>query len=134
MLAATRSLVREFDEAISGSGSGVVAIGPIGEGKSLGLKQAAVQVAAANPSLTVLWREPGAPPITESWLTDVLAAYDRIVVCADEADLVSADMLSTRRFWEYDPRVNCCSRAMIDSGGETVLLCLASWNRRSFMG
>jgi hypothetical protein len=100
MLGSTATLERELTQQLdSGGGGGVVAIGPLGEGKSLAARQVAIQVAEGRPDWNVLWREPGAPPITDAWLRDLQATSDRTLVCIDEADLIADELVATQGIW-----------------------------------
>lgn len=67
---------------------GVAAVGPVGEGKSMGLRQVAVRVASGRPEWTVVFREVDAPPLSPEWLEGVAGRYDNLLVCIDDADLV----------------------------------------------
>ncbi|MFC9844880.1 SIR2 family protein [Streptomyces sp. NPDC060223] len=100
-LSSTIELERELCHRLdSGSGGGVVAIGPLGEGKSLAARQVAMKVAAARTDWNFLWREPGAPPITEAGLRHVQdVCGPRTVICIDEADLVGDDLAATQGLW-----------------------------------
>ncbi|MFR0353350.1 SIR2 family protein [Streptomyces sediminimaris] len=82
-----------------GGGGGVVAIGPLGEGKSLAIRQLAVKTAVSRPDWNVIWREPGAPPITGVWLREIRATADRTLICIDEADLVQDELVATKDLW-----------------------------------
>lgn len=81
-----------------GGGGGAVAIGPLGEGKSLALRQVAHSVAGSRPEWNVLWREPGAPVLTKEWLNDIRVT-GKTLICVDEADLIMDDMVSTKDVW-----------------------------------
>jgi hypothetical protein len=99
VLSSTVSLEQRVVECLrAGGGGGAVAIGPLGEGKSLALRQVAHSVAGSRPEWNVLWREPGAPVLTKEWLSDVRAA-GKTLVCVDEADLIADDMVSTKDVW-----------------------------------
>ncbi|MEV6727652.1 SIR2 family protein [Streptomyces sp. NPDC051364] len=99
VLSSTVSLEQKVVECLRvGGGGGAVAIGPLGEGKSLALRQVAHAVAASRPEWNVLWREPGAPRLTKDWLSDVRAA-GKTLICVDEADLIMDDMVSTKDVW-----------------------------------
>ncbi|MEV6739206.1 SIR2 family protein [Streptomyces sp. NPDC051104] len=100
LLSSTQTLEEELLGCLAkGGGGGVVAIGPLGEGKSLAVRQLAVSAASARPDWDVLWREPGAPPITETWLREVRKTSDRTLICIDEADLVMDELVATERLW-----------------------------------
>ncbi|MFI0015354.1 P-loop NTPase [Streptomyces griseus] len=99
VLRSTVSLEQTVVECLrSGGGGGAVAIGPLGEGKSLALRQVAHAVAGSRPEWNVLWREPGAPLLTKDWLNDVRAT-GKTLICVDEADLIMDDMVSTKDVW-----------------------------------
>lgn len=99
-LDATSELETSLIEVLeAGGGGGAVAIGPIGEGKSLGLMQTAIRLADKFPSWTFLWREHGAPNITSDWIREAKARYGAICLCIDDADLVSADISSSLEAW-----------------------------------
>ncbi|MFE5890702.1 SIR2 family protein [Streptomyces sp. NPDC056468] len=83
----------------AGGGGGVIAVGPLGEGKSLAVRQVAMKIAASGSDWTVLWREPGAPPITESWLREVQTSSGSTLICIDEADLVQDELVATKELW-----------------------------------
>ncbi|HEV3360788.1 MAG TPA: SIR2 family protein [Pseudonocardiaceae bacterium] len=98
-LEATDALCAKANDILAhGGGSGVIALGPMGEGKSLALRQSALSIAAAS-DWTVLWREPGAPNLSRKWLTDVRESYGPVLICADDADLISSDLATTRDVW-----------------------------------
>ncbi|MDT0453406.1 SIR2 family protein [Streptomyces hesseae] len=99
VLSSTVSLEQKVVECLRvGGGGGAVAIGPLGEGKSLALRQVAHAVAGSRPEWNALWREPGAPVLTKEWLNDVRAA-GKTLICVDEADLIMDDMVSTKDVW-----------------------------------
>lgn len=102
LLTATVRLREEVDRALDADGGGgAVAIGPLGEGKSLAVRQVAVVVAEARPEWQVLWREPGAPAITEEWLKEVVS-LGRTLICVDEADLIMDDLVATKDVWDRE--------------------------------
>ncbi|WP_344441462.1 SIR2 family protein [Kitasatospora nipponensis] len=102
VLSSTVSLEQKVVECLRvGGGGGAVAIGPLGEGKSLALRQVAHAVASSRPEWTVLWREPGAPRLTKDWLNDVRAT-GKTLICVDEADLITDDMVSTKDVWAVE--------------------------------
>ncbi|MGW0733234.1 P-loop NTPase [Streptomyces sp. NPDC002851] len=120
VLGATGDLERQVSGWLDrGGGGGAVAIGPLGEGKSLAVRQVALTVAASRPEWNVLWREPGAPPVTKSWLDEARSAGPTLV-CVDDADLVMDDLLATRDVWAAE-----------DSG---VVFLLASHDRLWWQG
>ncbi|MFB6556306.1 SIR2 family protein [Streptomyces sp. NPDC056405] len=99
VLSSTASLEQKVVDCLRvGGGGGAVAIGPLGEGKSLALRQVAHAVASSRPEWNVLWREPGAPRLTKDWLNEVRAA-GKTLICVDEADLITDDMASTKDVW-----------------------------------
>ncbi|GHD91368.1 P-loop NTPase [Streptomyces naganishii] len=100
VLSSTRTLEEELVKCLdSGGGSGVVAIGPLGEGKSLAIRQVAVALASSRPEWSVLWREPGAPPLTQAWLEEVRSTSERTLICVDEADLIMDELVATQPHW-----------------------------------
>lgn len=100
MFSATRDLTAKARAVLGGGGGqGVVGIGPLGEGKSLGLRQAALALSREVSGWTVFWREPGAPAITADWLAEVHREYGRVLLCIDDADLVVSDLVSTASEW-----------------------------------
>ncbi|WP_328978015.1 SIR2 family protein [Streptomyces canus] len=82
-----------------GGGGGAVAIGPLGEGKSMALRQIALEIREAHSGWVVLWREAGAPKISEQWLQRVRNDFGNTLICIDEADLVAADLVATKKVW-----------------------------------
>lgn len=82
-----------------GDAGGVVAIGPLGEGKSLAVRQVATAVAASRPDWNVLWREHGAPALTDAWLRQVQSGAAQTLICSDEADLFADQLVSTQEIW-----------------------------------
>lgn len=63
MLEASKKVKNVVEKAMSdGGGRGVISVGPLGEGKSLSIRQVAVAVATEKPDWAVIWREAGAPP------------------------------------------------------------------------
>jgi hypothetical protein len=100
MLRATHSLFEGLATRLGrGGGGGVVAIGPIGEGKSLAIRQVATRVGREMKEWTVLWRDQGAPPITEHWLEEIRSKYGKVLVCIDEADLVGHELVACASTW-----------------------------------
>ncbi|PRB14752.1 SIR2 family protein [Microbacterium sp. MYb62] len=71
--------------------AGLVALGPIGEGKSMALRQVAMEL-AGDTDWTVLWRAPGAPALSEDWLANERPSLGSAVFCIDEADLARSDI------------------------------------------
>ena len=70
ILTPTNTLIDAAQSAIgTNGGKCIVAVGPMGEGKTLALRQAAVQISDANPEWQVLWRELGAP--SDPWSLSV---------------------------------------------------------------
>ncbi|MEU9533629.1 SIR2 family protein [Streptomyces sp. NPDC048213] len=99
VLSSTVSLEQRVVECLRvGGGGGAVAIGPLGEGKSLALRQVAHAVAGSRPEWNVLWREPGAPVLTKDWLNDV-RAVGKTLICVDEADLIMDGLVATKDVW-----------------------------------
>ena len=99
-LNSTHELRSQLDYWINlGGGGGAVAIGPVGEGKSLALRQVALDVSREYRDWTVLWREPGAPTISNQWLSTALADYGKIIVCIDDADLIGHELISSTETW-----------------------------------
>jgi len=80
-------------------GGGAIAIGPVGEGKSLALRQVALRVSEERPDWTVLWREVGAPVMTRDWLEEVVGDFTKVLICVDEADLVAPELIATKDYW-----------------------------------
>jgi hypothetical protein len=93
MIAATATILR------AEGGSAVVVVGPLGEGKSLGIRQAALRIADMFPDWAVLWREPGAPSISEEWLQDLHTHCSSVLVVSDDADLIKRDLSRLRTTW-----------------------------------
>lgn len=103
ILATTKELRNRLDGWLErGGGGGVVAVGPLGEGKSLAIRQLALSASKERIDWQVLWREPGAPPITESWLTELQQAAKPTILCVDEADLILDQLVSTKDIWSAD--------------------------------
>lgn len=90
--ASTQLLGAILHQMDGGAGRGVAAIGPLGEGKSTGLRQVAMRVAQRDSDWTVLWREQGAPPLTQHWMEESRRSLGKVIFCIDEADLAAADM------------------------------------------
>ena len=84
--ALNRCQTRAIDKMI------VAAVGPMGEGKSIALRQAAISIARSHPELTVFWREPG----TTLAVDDILRLPHRpdggIVLVSDDGDLLVGDL------------------------------------------
>ncbi|MFF3839788.1 SIR2 family protein [Streptomyces sp. NPDC001930] len=100
MLAAATELHQRLGSVLDADGGGgVVASGPLGEGKSLALRQVALLTARERPNWTVLWRESGAPPLNASWLHQQRERYGRVLICADEADLLAVALRVTQSEW-----------------------------------
>ena len=99
LLPSAQRLANTLQECLTKRFGGVVAIGPLGEGKSLAIRQVALQIAIQQPEWNVFWREPGAPSITEEWLVEMRSSYDRLLICADEADLISHELALTKEIW-----------------------------------
>lgn len=79
-------------------GGGVLALGPMGEGKSLALMQVASRLAETS-DWHVLWREPGAPPPDALWFEKTRENYGKAIICIDEADLVAPELMTTKYIW-----------------------------------
>ncbi|RDB45488.1 SIR2 family protein [Tsukamurella tyrosinosolvens] len=79
--------------------AGCVGMGPVGEGKSLALMQAAVVMAAEFPDTIFLWRHVGAPPLTPEWLNGAMEAYGSICLCLDDSDLISGEIAACASVW-----------------------------------
>lgn len=92
-LSATDEMILQLEHRMNSATPGIVAgIGPVGEGKSLALRQVALH-AANTPGWTVLWREPAAPRISREWLAEVADSFGNAVICVDEADTVLGEIL-----------------------------------------
>lgn len=101
-LAPTRSMQHLATELMdSGGGGGIIAVGPMGEGKSMAIRQVALSL-TEKEGWTVLWREPGAPKLDSAWFADAKKNYGKIVVCADEADLIGAELIGSKTAWADD--------------------------------
>lgn len=107
-------LLKELEQALSERGGAVLAIGPMGEGKSIALKQVALDIARSS-EWTVLWREPGAPVFTPQWLDSIHEFSKNVLICVDDADLIANELSGTAHLWAH-------------SGSGTVFL-LASQDR-----
>ncbi|MBB0998411.1 hypothetical protein G6024_15200 [Dietzia maris] len=79
--------------------SGVAAIGPMGEGKSLALMQSVVILASENPDWSYIWHNSSAPPISGGWLSDLLEKFEKVCVVVDEVDIVATDVIATINTW-----------------------------------
>lgn len=102
-LASTEELEAQLTTWLdNGGGGGAVATGPLGEGKSLAVRQVALNVGRNRPDWTVLWREPAAPPITDEWLREVQRTLGRTLICVDEADLVIDQLANTSGTWNVE--------------------------------
>lgn len=77
----------------------VVAAGPVGEGKTMALRQTALRLQTHFPDWTVIWRRPGAPALTEDWFEAVRQSGQQVAVFIDEADLVEMELVSTQPLW-----------------------------------
>lgn len=99
-LTKTEMLIDSVEDALSDSAMRIVAaVGPVGEGKSLALKQTMISVHAMSGTRRVLWREPGAPRMTSEWWSAVLAAGESIVLGIDDADLVLNELVESQEIW-----------------------------------
>lgn len=79
---------------IDGRGDAVLAaLGPTGEGKSLALRQAALQIHDVGDSSAAYFRLPSAGPITPDFIQSVRNANPLTFLFVDEADLVVSDIL-----------------------------------------
>ncbi|MGE9364302.1 SIR2 family protein [Isoptericola nanjingensis] len=101
----TSHVLRRIDKE---SGGTVAAIGPVGEGKSMALRQAAVAVASSNPDWAVFWRDAAAPMIDGRWIEEVQSRYGNVAVFVDEADLVLPQLLATEEARLGQPGVIFC--------------------------
>nr|WP_240930913.1 SIR2 family protein [Rhodococcus sp. B10] len=101
LLESGQELLGELRKVLeSGGGGGAVAIGPMGEGKSIALKQVALQAASLfEEEWTFFWREAGAPQLTAEWISEARQRYGKICLCVDDADLVADSIGSSRRAW-----------------------------------
>ncbi|WP_222266950.1 P-loop NTPase [Modestobacter marinus] len=72
----------------------VLLAGPLGEGKSIALRQVVVDLIQESPDATILWREPGGT-LTRSHL-EQLPTDKRVILCSDEADLLVESLAALR--------------------------------------
>ncbi|MEU9088189.1 SIR2 family protein [Streptomyces sp. NPDC048357] len=97
------SLVGELTEAVTqcldggGAGAGgdgriVAAVGPMGEGKSMALRQATVDLARTRDDVTVLWRERGTSVDPESILAIPQRPGQHILLVSDDGAHVVDDL------------------------------------------
>ncbi|WP_162243440.1 P-loop NTPase [Williamsia sp. Leaf354] len=93
-LTATTDLANKARNKLQNLSGCVAAIGPIGEGKSLALRQVALTLAAEREDWTFLWREHGAPRLTGEWLKDAWNRFGAICVMVDSADLIIEEVAS----------------------------------------
>lgn len=94
ILSSAREAQTLLHEAMSAQGDAVLAlVAPAGEGKSTALRQLALQVQSEGWNL--LYREPGAPAISASWVAEMRAMFGRTILFIDEADLVLNDIRRT---------------------------------------
>lgn len=99
ILDSTTELIKEARLALQDKSGGVAAIGPIGEGKSLALRQTAIVLEREFPTWTILWREPGAPQLTAAWLESATDRFGPLCICIDNADLIIEELVSCRDVW-----------------------------------
>lgn len=71
--------------------------GPTGEGKSLAIMQAALEIATKFENVTCLYREPVAPNIQSDWLKRVRSQSKTTLIVVDEADLILRDLPTSLR-------------------------------------
>ncbi|WP_456299706.1 P-loop NTPase [Ornithinimicrobium sediminis] len=78
---------------IDGGISSVIAMGPTGEGKSIGLLQAGRKLMLEDQTLRIWRMRPGAPPLTTEAILDAAAsAKGRLVLLIDDADLILEEL------------------------------------------
>ncbi|MEU2280708.1 SIR2 family protein [Streptomyces sp. NPDC013178] len=87
------SLVAELTEAVRTCLAGgderiVAAVGPMGEGKSMALRQATVDLVRERDDLTVFWRERGEPFDAEPLLAVPARPGRRVLLVSDDGALV----------------------------------------------
>ncbi len=97
LLAATEGMLAHGDSRL------VVALGPMGEGKTVSMHQVARTLISGGAEVTVIWRLAGAPRMTHEWFKNVLYQIDgNILICIDEADLVASELVETSNLWSAE--------------------------------
>jgi hypothetical protein len=92
LLGAGKQLLEAAQNLIERDASGIVAgTGPLGEGKSVALRQIAMELAVRQEDWQVLWREAGAPPLTPALAAETLGNHKSVMVL-DDADLAFDDV------------------------------------------
>ena len=99
VLSASKQFQAMLKSKIEQRGGGSVAIGPMGEGKSMALRQAADWASNHFPEWTVLWSEPAAPAVTNEWIDDVRDKYGQVMIFIDNADLVAPALVRSFDSW-----------------------------------
>jgi hypothetical protein len=89
-LALARELERSFREA---SKLIVAGMGPMGEGKSLAIRQVAARI-GQEPGAHVLWREPGTRLIADEVLRYANNTTEPLILVTDDADLVIEGLIA----------------------------------------
>ncbi|WP_418064219.1 SIR2 family protein [Pimelobacter simplex] len=70
----------------------IVASGPVGEGKSQALRQAAVAIDENETQWKAIWKEPGGARLNGTWFERLHRDFGKVVVFVDEADLIIDDI------------------------------------------
>jgi hypothetical protein len=99
VLSASKQFQNMLESKIEQRGGGIVAIGPMGEGKSMALRQAAYWTSTYFPEWIVLWSEPAAPAITPEWIENVRDKYGNVIIFIDNADLVAPALIQSFDSW-----------------------------------
>lgn len=83
----------------------IVALGPMGEGKSMALRQVADRLLSydIDNSIVILWRLPGAPIMNREFFEGILSRYSgKIILCIDDADLVLNELKESAALWSAE--------------------------------
>jgi hypothetical protein len=87
------SFARELLASFKRSAMPITAgVGPMGEGKSLGIRQVVAEL-AATPALHVLWREPGTILRIDDILNYAVRPDQTLVLASDDGDLLVDDLI-----------------------------------------
>lgn len=100
VLASTQSLYIKARKTVEqGGGRGHIALGAMGEGKSLALRQVATKLKKEFPDHLVLWRGVDGSQPTQEWFSEMAAQTQSIIICFDDADLVGEQLTSNLALW-----------------------------------
>lgn len=93
-LTSTRTAINSIKGiALNGTGDAIIGLsGPTGEGKSLALRQIAIELCGELTESVLLFREPTAATISPDWMEGIRKRSGLTILFVDEADLVTREL------------------------------------------